>query len=65
MSTPTATTKQTNYIHALNREAGGRKTARYAGQLAVHLPGRLRNKNLDKLDRTDASEIIDLLKAGN
>lgn len=55
-----ATKKQIRYILALNQELGG-GPARYANQLAVDLPLRLRTVDLHTATRRQASEIIQRL----
>jgi hypothetical protein len=55
-----ATKKQIRYILALNHQLDGRP-ARYANQLAVNLPLRLRTVDLHTATRRQASEIIQRL----
>lgn len=55
-----ATGKQIRYILALNSELGG-GPARYANQLALDLPLRLRSVDLHTATRRQASEIIQRL----
>lgn len=55
-----ATGKQIRYILALNQQLGG-GPARYANQLAVDLPLRLRTIDLHTATRRQASEIIQRL----
>ena len=55
-----ATKKQIRYILALNNQLGG-EPARYANQLAVDLPLRLRTVDLHTATRRQASEIIQRL----
>ena len=55
-----ATKKQVRYILALNQQVGGGPT-RYANQLAVDLPLRLRTVDLHTATRRQASEIIQRL----
>ena len=59
-----ATKKQIRYILALNRQLGGRPT-RYANQLAVDLPLRLRIVDLHTATRRQTSEIIQRLLAAD
>lgn len=58
--TDRATKKQIRYILALNHHLGG-GPARYANQLAVDLPLRLRAIDLHTATRRQASEIIQRL----
>ena len=58
--TDRATKKQIRYILALNQQLGGGPT-RYANQLAVELPLRLRAVDLHTATRRQASEIIQRL----
>jgi hypothetical protein len=58
--TDRATKKQIRYILALNHKLGG-EPARYANQLAVDLPLRLRTVDLHTATRRQASEIIQRL----
>jgi hypothetical protein len=58
--TDRATKKQVRYILALNKELGG-GPARYANQLAVDLPLRLRAVDLHTATRRQASELIQRL----
>lgn len=58
--TDRATKKQIRYILALNQQLGG-GPARYANQLAVDLPMRLRSVDLHTATRRQASEIIQRL----
>lgn len=58
--TDRATKKQIRYILALNHQLGG-GPARYANQLAVDLPLRLRAVDLHTATRRQASEIIQRL----
>ena len=62
--TDRATKKQIRYILALNRHLGG-GPARYANQLAVDLPLRLRTVDLHTATRRQASEIIQRLLEAN